>query len=158
MIRQIGNLFVLDTANTTYAFHILPSGHLEHMHYGRRIRIDNEADASALVEKRLCLPGSYGRCSLRINGKAVAQSYFAQSAEIGPYLQVGENVAQITLYSGNRNLLGPHHYGPAEEPARVGPSTYELPGSWVDGKSEMERSSYAFVRFGLYSQEERKEW
>ena len=58
MIRKIGNLFVLDTANTTYAFHVLPSGHLEHIHYGRRIRIDNEADASALVEKRLCLPGS----------------------------------------------------------------------------------------------------
>ena len=58
MIRRIGNLFVLDTLNTTYAFHILPSGHLEHMHYGRRIRIESESDAAALVEKRLCLPGS----------------------------------------------------------------------------------------------------
>ena len=58
MIRRIGNLFVLDTRNTTYAFHILPSGHLEHIHYGRRIRIEAEEDALALVEKRLCLPGS----------------------------------------------------------------------------------------------------
>ena len=126
--------------------------------FAGKLVLEKTFTAETLGETRLCLPGSYGRCSLRINGKAVAQSYFAQSAEIGPYLQVGENVAQITLYSGNRNLLGPHHYGPAEEPARVGPSTYELPGSWVDGKSEMERSSYAFVRFGLYSQEERKEW
>ena len=126
--------------------------------FAGKLVLEKTFTAETLGKTRLCLPGSYGRCSLRINGKAVAQSYFAQSAEIGPYLQVGENVAQITLYSGNRNLLGPHHYGPAEEPARVGPSTYELPGSWVDGKSEMERSSYAFVRFGLYSQEEQKEW
>jgi hypothetical protein len=99
---------------------------------------------------RLNLPGSYGRCSLRINGKTVKMSYFAQSADIGDYLKNGENVAEITLYSGNRNLLGPHHYGPAEEPARTGPSTFELPGSWTNGKSELERSSYSFVRFGLY--------
>ena len=57
MIRQIGNLFVLDTANTAYAFHVLPSGHLEHLYYGKFIRIDAEGDAAALVEKRLCLPG-----------------------------------------------------------------------------------------------------
>ena len=101
-------------------------------------------------EMRLNLPGSYARCSLRINGRPVEMSYFGQSAEIGAYLKAGENVAQITLYSGNRNLLGPHHNATAEEPARTGPSTFELPGSWVDGKSEMERSSYSFVRFGLY--------
>ena len=59
MIRQIGNLFVLDTANTTYAFHILPSGHPEHLYYGRRILIESESDAAALAEKRLCLPWGF---------------------------------------------------------------------------------------------------
>lgn len=58
MIRQLGNLFVLDTANTTYAFQVLPSGHLEHLHYGQKIRIDGEEEAVALTEKRLCLPGN----------------------------------------------------------------------------------------------------
>ena len=61
MIKRIGNLFVLSTEKTTYAFHILPSGHLEHLHYGRRIEIEAESDAAALVEKRLCLPG----CAVR---------------------------------------------------------------------------------------------
>ena len=58
MIRQLGNLFVLDTANTTYAFHALPSGHLEHLYYGQKIRIDAEEDVIALTEKHQCLPGN----------------------------------------------------------------------------------------------------
>ena len=58
MIRQIGNLFVLDTESTTYAFQVLPSGHLEHLYYGKKIRIRKEADAAALTEKRVCLPGN----------------------------------------------------------------------------------------------------
>ena len=58
MIRQLGNLFVLDTNRTTYAFQILPSGHLEHLYYGERISIDSEAEAAVLAEKRLSLPGN----------------------------------------------------------------------------------------------------
>ena len=107
----------------------------------------------AVEKMRLDLPGGYARCSVQINGKTVEMSYFAQSAEIGDYIKVGENVAQITLYSGNRNLLGPHH-NIQEEPHYVAPRTFELPGSWKDGKSEQERSSYSFVRFGLFSTQE----
>ena len=57
MIRQIENLFVLNTANTTYAFQLLPSGHLEHLYYGQKIHIDGN-DASVLTEKHACLPGN----------------------------------------------------------------------------------------------------
>ena len=35
-------LFVLDTAHTTYAMKVLPSGHIEHLYYGRKIHLDNE--------------------------------------------------------------------------------------------------------------------
>ena len=58
MIRQNGNLFLLDTANTTYAFFRHPSGHLEHLYYGQKIRLDSEEDATVLIEKRGCLPGN----------------------------------------------------------------------------------------------------
>lgn len=95
------------------------------------------------------LPGDYARCTLRINGQPVEMSYFAQSADITRYIRRGENVAQVTLYSGNRNLLGPHHYAPQEEPTYVSPRMFELPGTWHRGTSDMERESYAFVRFGL---------
>ena len=58
MIRQIGQLFVLDTANTSYAFRILPSGHPEHLYYGRKLSIQSEEDVTVLTEKRVCLPGN----------------------------------------------------------------------------------------------------
>ena len=58
MIQRSGNLFALHTANTTYAFHILPSGHAEHLYYGCRFELDREEDAVILTEKRACLPGN----------------------------------------------------------------------------------------------------
>lgn len=58
MIRQLGNVFVLDTPNTTYAFSVLPSGHLEHLYYGEKINIDSEEEAAVLAEKRVCLSGN----------------------------------------------------------------------------------------------------
>ena len=58
MIRKLGNVFVLDTPNTTYAFGVIPSGQLEHLYYGERIQIDSEEEAVCLAEKRLSLPGN----------------------------------------------------------------------------------------------------
>ena len=58
MIRRLGNVFVLDTPNTTYAFSVIPSGQLEHLYYGEKIAIDSEEEAAVLAEKRLCLPGN----------------------------------------------------------------------------------------------------
>ncbi len=100
---------------------------------------------------RLELPGGYARCSVKINGEKVEMSYFARCAEIGDHLREGENTAEITLYSGNRNLLGPHH-SDEEDPAYVAPRTFALPGTWQGGRSLQERSSYSFVRFGLQTE------
>ena len=58
MIRRLGNVFVLDTPNTTYAFRVIPSGQLEHLYYGEKINIDSEEEAAVLGEKRLSLPGN----------------------------------------------------------------------------------------------------
>lgn len=58
MIRRLGNIFVLDTPNTTYAFQVIPSGQLEHLYYGERIAIDSEEEAAALVEKHAYPPGN----------------------------------------------------------------------------------------------------
>ena len=58
MIRIIGDkepLFVLDTDNTTYAMKVLPSGHVEHLYYGRRIHMD---DADGLSEAKGFPPGN----------------------------------------------------------------------------------------------------
>ena len=98
----------------------------------------------------LKLSGNYCLCDLVINGKKVKKSYFADMADVTGYLKQGENLAEITLYSGNRNLLGPLHFKETEEPTGVGPYTFELPGTWKNGISSEERNNYAFVRFGLF--------
>lgn len=57
MIRVCQNTFILETAQTTYCFGVLPTGHLEHLHYGARIRLD-ENTIDALREKRAFAPGN----------------------------------------------------------------------------------------------------
>ncbi len=58
MIRQLENVFVLDTKNTTYCFQTLESGHLEHLYYGKKIRIECGADVKSLAEKQAFPPGN----------------------------------------------------------------------------------------------------
>ena len=41
IIEEDKPLFVLDTDDTTYAFRVMPSGHLEHLYYGRKIHMDS---------------------------------------------------------------------------------------------------------------------
>ena len=51
-----GSIFHIATDNTSYIVHILPSGHAEHLDYGKRLR-DAGASLTAIREKRyiLCL-------------------------------------------------------------------------------------------------------
>ena len=58
MIRQLDKVFVLDTKNTTYAFRLMESGHLEHLYYGEKIDIIDARDAESLMEKQAFVPGS----------------------------------------------------------------------------------------------------
>lgn len=51
MITKDDNYFILNTKNTTYAMRVLPTGHLEHLYYGRKIKI-NKDTIEAIVEKR----------------------------------------------------------------------------------------------------------
>ncbi len=56
MIRRSKDLFILETKNTTYCFRIMPSGHLEHLYYGKRIKLD--AGMEPLIEKHRFLGGT----------------------------------------------------------------------------------------------------
>ena len=44
--------FVLMTVHTAYVFAVTPSGHLEHLYYGEKIKLDNAADCDVFREKR----------------------------------------------------------------------------------------------------------
>ena len=60
MIRHIyDHAWVLDTPKTTYAMALLPTGQIEHVYYGRRIKIgEGEGALEALIEKHAFAPGN----------------------------------------------------------------------------------------------------
>ena len=57
MIKKEQNVFVLDTAHTTYCFRVMDTGHLEHLYYGRKITVDADS-AEVLFEKHAFAPGN----------------------------------------------------------------------------------------------------
>ena len=89
--------------------------------------------------------------SLRVNGKDAGDFAFApHEIDVTDLLFSGDNVFTITLYSGNRNLLGPHHY-PGGESYAVGPGTFlETDNIHPDDRSfSPQRFDYCLVRFGV---------
>ena len=61
MIQADNGIFLLHTAHTTYALRVLPTGQLEHLYYGKKIRIKEpltEASVEALTEKHTFEPGN----------------------------------------------------------------------------------------------------
>ena len=57
MIEYIDGAFGLHTENTSYVFAVLPTGQLEHLYYGKRIRL-NKGAVAALREKHSFAPGN----------------------------------------------------------------------------------------------------
>ena len=61
MIRRFDGdrpLFLLETENTSYAFRVLPTLHLEHLHYGPRLGAASAEELMSLTEKRSFSPGA----------------------------------------------------------------------------------------------------
>ena len=58
MIFQDKNNFVLSTKNTSYAFRVLDSGQLEHLHYGKKLHVNNADELKSLYEKHEFAPGN----------------------------------------------------------------------------------------------------
>lgn len=61
MIRALGTdrpAFLLETARTSYAFRMLPTGQPEQLYYGRSVPIPDEAALEALTEQRAFAPGN----------------------------------------------------------------------------------------------------
>ena len=56
MIINGDKYFILNTNNTTYAIRLMPTGHLEHMYYGKRIRVSHSLDG--LYERQEFMSGN----------------------------------------------------------------------------------------------------
>ena len=82
----------------------------------------------------LSLKGKFGYAEVFVNGKRAVKSYFDNKVDVSELVVKGENELEITLYTGNRNLLGPHRFV-EEECWWVGPGTFELfKGQESDGE------------------------
>ena len=57
MIRQCENTYILETNKTTYCFRVMETGHLEHLYYGRKISLKENA-LSPLFEKHSFAQGN----------------------------------------------------------------------------------------------------
>lgn len=89
--------------------------------------------------------GRFQAIKVWVNGKEAGSLLYTNQIDISEFARVGENGITLELTVSNRNLFGPHHTAADEEPESVGPYTFELPGSWKNGKSEQYRDTYAFV-------------
>ena len=58
MIRQLQGAWILDTKHTSYVFGVLPTGQLEHLHYGEKLYIDTLEELDILREKHAFQPGN----------------------------------------------------------------------------------------------------
>lgn len=83
MIKVDGNVFLLETASTTYAFRVTESGHIEHLYYGKKITLaGNLKDAvESLEEKNAFAPGN----SLNYSNDDLSFSLEDMSLEMSGY-------------------------------------------------------------------------
>lgn len=91
---------------------------------------------------------------LSVNGsEPIVFSWGKCMPELSEYLKDGENRFELTLCSGLRNLLGPHHYKFGES-YYVGTTTFANDPGWcedVEGIHEpLWTDRWCFVQFGLF--------
>lgn len=93
----------------------------------------------------LYVPRRFQLLGVSVNGKYVDTMMFSSTLDLSKYLKKGSNDLVLDLTVSNRNLLGPSHTL-KEEDLSVGPDTFELTGTWKDGKSPEFLDRYSFIK------------
>lgn len=124
MIRVIEDLFLLETPNSLYAFSVLPSGHLEHLHYGSKFKV---TCSEPLRRKSTFLPGNTIAYDSDVPGLALENICLEMSA-LGKG-DIRPPFVRVTFPSGNQTvdfLYQSHLVKPGK------PEFEALPGSKSD--------------------------
>lgn len=83
---------------------------------------------------------------ISVNGSENQRLMFDYKIDASKLLKVGKNTIDIDLTLGKRNQMGTHHSKYQEEYG-VGPFSWELMGSWKDGKSsQMNDEEWSFIK------------
>lgn len=99
---------------------------------------------------KLHFSGRIHAVEVYVNGKRVDKVLFTDQLDVTNFVVKGKNVAEFIIYTGNRNLLGPHHESGVEESFGVGPHTFEKTGWWEEFKCHDYVERYTFMRFGFF--------
>ncbi|MBR2336425.1 MAG: hypothetical protein IKA61_00565 [Clostridia bacterium] len=84
-----------------------------------------------------------------VDGEYVKMLMFDDFADLSKYADGKAHKVKLIVYSGNRNIYGPHHLVIAE-PMSVSPYTFDFTGAWVDDyKCRDYTERYAFVDFSI---------
>ena len=87
--------------------------------------------------------------TVRVNGNDAGAFAFAPyRLDVTEWITDGENRIELCLYSGNRNLLGPHHRACGES-HMVAPATFTDKPDWEGGSPPYWDDRYCFVEFGM---------
>lgn len=145
MIKQFGSVYVMDTEHTTYAFWILPSGHPEHLYYGKKIRITCEEDALALVEKHPFSPGNTNQYDAD-NGHFSLEDIRLEFSSYGKG-DIREPLMEIVHKDGSYTsdyLFEKAEISDCKEVSQVMPNAYT-----ENGKEEQLKVTYRDKQYGL---------
>ena len=94
-------------------------------------------DGNALLR----VEGSWQSAQVRINGKSAGTLLFEREMDISGYAVPGDNLVEVRFLVSNRNLLGPQHFNGGRDRG-ISPWTFELDGTWKEGKSEFYHEDY----------------
>lgn len=100
-------------------------------------------------ETRLTIGGRYMVARVRIGDRELPPLLTTDTADISGCVHNGDNEVEITLVSGLRNLLGPHHFKPVVAETAVGHHEFDFRGEWLDGGiPDIFTEEYHIVPFG----------
>lgn len=105
----------------------------------KRINLEN-------INKEIVFKKRFHLIDLTINNGKTNRLMFDYKVDGSKDFKIGENIIDLTLTIGKRNQMGTHH-SKSQEELGVGPYSWELLGTWKDGKSSMMNDDeWAFVK------------
>ena len=99
---------------------------------------------------KLKLNGRFHIAEVTVNGNFAGTLIFSDVIDVSAFAKMGENTLEIKLYSGNRNLLGPHHLNTGDLDTEVGPYAFDFTDTWKGNDSPVFAKRYCFSKFGLF--------
>ena len=118
--------------------------------FAGKIRLKNKIYLSG-TNVSLKITGRIHYAKLFINGNYAGDYLFNDELNVSDYAIKGENIIEIELYTGSRNLFGPFHEKGKTESFYAAPSSFSMAGSWKEDFTSSKYSpSYTFVRTGIF--------